>query len=243
MNKTAVWIAALTFMVAGGTSWSFAEEPVVIIVDDQVVIPAGTSWDSTVRFGEVCDFDLKVRHDEVFTITTFGDHEVWRILIKDKYTNLSTHFSFIDAADYHIRFDYSTGFAFHAGVFWKVKNREDGTIGVLDEGTFEQDWFGEFPQPPIQLTGPDHDVATLPFGTLSYCDWAQCIFPRGDEEAAMKRPADMTTSSVGPAVLWGARLGQVDGLTSRRPASPVREWRFAGRSPVCARQAAAISRW
>jgi hypothetical protein len=223
MNRMAIWIAVLTLTATAGTSGGFAQEPVVITVRDRITIPAGTSWDSPVRFGEVCDFNLRVNRDEVFTITTFEGHEVWHIQIRDKYTNLSTRVSFIDPADYHIRFDYGTGFAFHAGVFWNVKNPHDGTIAVLDEGTFEQNWLLEFPQPPIQLTGPDHDVATLPFGTLSYCDWARGIFPRDEEEAAISSRAGMTAPTLVPSAPWGLRLGQVEGLTSRRPSSPGRE--------------------
>jgi hypothetical protein len=80
-------------------------------------IPAGTSWNSPVRFGENCGFDMTVEFDETFTVWVFDDHELFQIEISDTYTNRSTGFTFQDAARYSIRFDYATNRAFHEGIF------------------------------------------------------------------------------------------------------------------------------
>jgi hypothetical protein len=139
-------------------------------------IPAGTVWDSPVRFGESCAFDLKVEYDETFTTWTFNDHEYIRIVIRDRYRNLATGFAFADPADYIIQHDFATNMAFHAGIFWAVHVPDRGIV-VRDTGTFTQNWSGTFPWPIENLTGPYHDINGVPFGTRSYCDWAQGRFP------------------------------------------------------------------
>jgi len=139
-------------------------------------IPAGTVWDSPVRFGESCAFDLKVEYDETFTTWTFNDHEYIRIVIRDRYRNLATGFSFADPADYVIQHDFATNIAFHAGIFWAVHVPDRGLV-VRDTGTFTQNWSGDFPWPVENLTGPYHDINGVPFGTRSYCDWSQGRFP------------------------------------------------------------------
>jgi hypothetical protein len=139
-------------------------------------IPAGTVWDSPVRFGESCAFDLKVEYDETFTTWTFNDHEYIRIVIRDRYRNLATGFAFEDPADYIIQHDFATNVAFHAGIFWAVHVPDRGMV-VRDTGTFTQNWSGTFPWPIENLTGPYHDINGVPFGTRSYCDWAQGRFP------------------------------------------------------------------
>jgi len=173
-------------------------------VNDEVVIPAGTEWNSPVRLGEVCGFDLSIKYDEVFETTTFEAYEVWHITISDEYRNLSTGFRFLDTADYFIRHDLASGIAFHAGTFWIVYARQrhqdhgdddrllsDGKGGekrdagprtrlsqvVRDIGTFLQDWTGAYPWPVMDPTGPHHDVNSVPFGTRSYCGWAEGNFP------------------------------------------------------------------
>jgi hypothetical protein len=152
----------------------------VFTIDDQIVVPAGTEWDSPVRLGEVCDFDLAIKYNEVFETTSFDTFEVLHITIRDLYKNKSTGLKFLDTADYYIRHDFATGRAFHAGTFWSTKARKHWRVKevVRDVGTFSQDWTGEYPWPVEELTGPDHDVAAVPFGTLSYCDWAEGNFPR-----------------------------------------------------------------
>jgi hypothetical protein len=148
----------------------------VFRVDETEQIPAGTPWDSPVRVGETCDFDLMVHFDEVITVWVFDDHELIQIELGDTYTNLSTGYSFVDPAHYSIRFDYATGLAFHEGVFWQVNAQGPG-IEVLDVGAFVQDWNAPFPEPVVSLTGNNHDVNGQPYGTYSYCDWAQGLFP------------------------------------------------------------------
>jgi hypothetical protein len=140
------------------------------------VIPAGTTWNSPVRFGENCAFDLKVDFNQTFTTWTFDDHESILIQIADRYTNLATGFKFVDRADYVIQHDFATNTAFHAGVFYLIHLPKRGIV-VRDTGTFTQQWVGSFPWPNENLTGPYHDVNSLPFGTLSYCDWAAGRFP------------------------------------------------------------------
>lgn len=140
------------------------------------VIPAGTTWNSAVRFGENCAFDLKVDFNQTFTTWTFDDHESILIQIADRYTNLATGFKFVDRADYVIQHDFTTNTAFHAGVFFLIHLPKRGIV-VRDTGTFTQQWVGAFPWPVENLTGPYHDVNSLPFGTLSYCDWAAGLFP------------------------------------------------------------------
>jgi len=136
--------------------------------------------DSPVRYGEVCDFDLAVKYDEVFEVTTFPTYEVLHILIKDEFRNRSTGFVFLDTADYYIRHEFESGIAFHAGAFWitKVWRHHQLRDVVRDIGTFYQNWNNSDWMTPMDFTGSEHDVNTLPFGTLSYCDWAQGIFPR-----------------------------------------------------------------
>jgi hypothetical protein len=151
-------------------------ERLVSRVNHTVEIPAGTSWNSAVRFGENCSFDLTAEFDETFTVWVFDDHELIQIEISDIYTNRSTGFTFRDRARYSIRFDYATNLAFHEGIFWQVNVAGSG-IEVLDVGTFVQDWSGSFPWPILSLTGEHHDVNAQPFGTHSYCDWAQGMFP------------------------------------------------------------------
>jgi hypothetical protein len=162
--------------IAAGARGTGKPERLVLRVDHTAEIPAGTSWDSPVRFGENCGFDLTVEFDETFTVWVFDDHELIQIEISDTYTNRSTGFTFQDAARYSIRFDYATNLAFHEGIFWQV-NAEGQGIEVLDVGTFVQDWSGSFPWPILSLTGKHHDVNAQPFGTHSYCDWAQGMFP------------------------------------------------------------------
>lgn len=163
--------------VFGLPAGTFAsDETEVIEVHDTVLIPAGTYWDSPSKSGEIADFDIKVKFNQRFEITTFDSYIAYRILIHDMYTNMETGLKFFDTADYYIRQDLATGEAFHAGVFWNVKYR--GQTVVLDTGTFAQDWNGEYPWPVLNLTGPDHDVNAYPFGTISYVDWLMGDFPR-----------------------------------------------------------------
>jgi hypothetical protein len=140
------------------------------------IIPAGTVWDSPVRFGESCAFDLKIEYDETFTTWTFNDHEYIRIVIRDRFRNLATGFAFEDPADYIIQHDFATNIAFHAGIFWAVHVPDRGIV-VRDTGTFTQNWSGTFPWPIDNLTGPYHDINGVPFGTRSYCDWLEGRFP------------------------------------------------------------------
>jgi hypothetical protein len=65
-------------------------ERLVSRVNHTVEIPAGTSWNSAVRFGENCSFDLTAEFDETFTVWVFDDHELIQIEISDIYTNRST---------------------------------------------------------------------------------------------------------------------------------------------------------
>ena len=170
-------LALAVFLVP---SVAVAQTVDVFKVDNKVDIPAGTEWDSPVRFGELCDFDLSIKYNEVFEVTTFDTFEVLHITIRDVFKNQSTGFKFWDTADYYIRHDFDTGLAFHAGTFWstKARLRRQWREVVRDVGTSSQDWNGEYPWPVENLTGPDHDVAAVPFGTLSYCDWAEGKFPR-----------------------------------------------------------------
>ena len=151
-------------------------ERLILRVDHTADIPAGTSWNSPVRFGENGGFDVTIEFDETFTVWLFDDHELLQIEISDIYTNRSTGFTFEDRARYSIRFDYSTNLAFHEGIFWQV-NVEGSGIEVRDVGTFVQDWSGSFPWPILSMTGTHHEVNAQPFGTHSYCDWAQGMFP------------------------------------------------------------------
>jgi hypothetical protein len=115
----------------------------------------------------------------VFEVTTFDTYQVYHIVINDEYQNRSTGFTFLDTADYYIRYDLGSGIAFHAGTFWIVKAWKHHRLRevVRDIGTFYQDWNGDYPWPVMDLTGTEHDVNAVPFGTRSYCDWAQGIFP------------------------------------------------------------------
>jgi len=144
-------------------------------VKSSQVIKAGIEWNSPVRFGENCAFDLKVDLNQTFTTWTFDDHEYIRIEIQDHYKNLQTGFKFVDRADYVIQHHFATNTAFHAGIFWTVNLPKRGIV-VRDTGTFTQDWSVPFPSPAVNLTG-HHDVNSLPFGTLSYCGWAEGRFP------------------------------------------------------------------
>jgi hypothetical protein len=165
------------------TSMAFAQETTVIENKDKVTIPAGTAWDSSVRAGEVCDFDLKIKYDQRFEITAFETYEVYHIVVRDVFKNLATGKKFVDTADYYIRFDYATGEAYHTGTFWLTESY--GDIVVLDQGAFYQNWYDSEWITVYDLVGPDHDVNSVPFGTWSYCDWAAGDFPRapdGDDD-------------------------------------------------------------
>jgi hypothetical protein len=161
-------------------STAVAQSVDITKVSKKVVIPAGTAWDSPVRYGEVCSFDLAVKYDEVFEVTTFPTYQVLHIVINDEFKNRSTGFVFFDTADYYIRYEFESGIAFHAGTFWLTKAWIHNRLRdvVRDIGTFYQNWNNPDWLPVFDLTGPEHDVNSLPFGTLSYCDWAQGIFPR-----------------------------------------------------------------
>jgi len=53
------------------------------------------------------------------------------------------------------------------------------TLATILAGTalaFDQNWNLPFPRPLEHLKGV-HDVNSVPFGTLSYCDWLQGNFP------------------------------------------------------------------
>jgi hypothetical protein len=145
-------------------------------VNSTQLIRAGTEWNSDIRLGENCAFDLKIEFNRTFTSWTFADHESILVQIADRYTNLSTGFKFVDRADYVIQHDFATNTAFHAGVFYLTHLPKRGIV-VRDTGTFTQQWVGPFPWPVENLTGPYHDVNGVPFGTLSYCDWADGRFP------------------------------------------------------------------
>lgn len=142
-----------------------------------VVIAAGSLWNSPVRFGEQCSFDVELAFNDTFTTTDYGDRVLIQIEIADIYTNVATGFSFLDWARYSIVLDKATGHARHDGVFWRVNVQGKGVV-VHDVGQFTQDWSTVPPPlaPVIEMHGT-HDVNSLPFGTLSYCNWAQGIFP------------------------------------------------------------------
>jgi hypothetical protein len=165
---------ALAFLNSG---MALASETEVSTWKETVTIPKGTTWDSPSKAGEVCGFALRADYDEIFETTTFEDgHQVIRIVINDKYTNLKTGFWFYDTAEYYVKYDPVSGWAFHAGVFWMTVVQ--GRLAVLDRGTFEQNWNLPGVQMAEQLTGPDHDVNAFPHGTISYCDWLSGDFPR-----------------------------------------------------------------
>ncbi len=153
-----------------------ADQPVKDVQDIQfsIVIPAGTPWNSPVRFGEVCSFDVAVEFDDQIVTWEYEDRTRLNLEFKDTFTNLATGFSFLDTANYSIFFDHTTGLARHSGIFWKtlVGNH----VVVLDVGSFVQDWSLPFPQPVENLKGV-HDVNSAPFGTWSYCEWLQGNFP------------------------------------------------------------------
>jgi hypothetical protein len=166
----------LSFLFSG---MALASDTVVDTIKETVTIPKGTTWDSPSKAAEVCDFALRIDYDELIETTTFEDgHQVLHLVFSDKFTNLKSGFWFYDTADYYVKYDPVSGWAFHAGVFWKTVIQ--GRLAVLDRGTFEQNWNLPGVQTPEQLTGPDHDVNAFPHGTISYCDWLSGDFPRAN---------------------------------------------------------------
>ena len=139
-----------------------------------VVIPAGTLWDSGTRLGEQCAFDVEVRFNQTFKTTDFGDRAIQQIQINDVYTNLATGFTFVDRARFSINVDKVSGFAYLHGTFWQ-NNVEGGGIEVHDVGRMVQDL--NLPGFVIIEKHGTFDVNAVPFGTLSYCDWLQGIWP------------------------------------------------------------------
>lgn len=164
--------SALTFVA----NTAIADRPIkdVQVFQFSTVIPAGAAWDSPVRFGEVCAFDVAIDFDDRFLTWEYGDRAKFDNEFNDTFTNLATGFSFLDTAKYSIQFDRQSGSAKHSGIFWKtfVENH----IVVLDVGSFTQNWNLPFPRPLENLKGVN-DVNSAPFGTWSYCDWLQGNFP------------------------------------------------------------------
>jgi hypothetical protein len=157
-------------------STAHADQPVkdVQVIRFSTVIPAGTAWNSPVRFGEVCAFDVALTADDQIVTWEREDRTTLNLEFDDLYTNLTTGYSFSDTANYSIQFDHESGFADHSGIFWKVL--VGNHIAVLDVGSFTQNWNLPFPQPAEDLKGV-HDVNAAPFGTFSYCDWLEGNFP------------------------------------------------------------------
>jgi hypothetical protein len=164
--------SALTFVV----STASADRPIkdVQVFQSSIVIPAGTAWNSPVRFGEVCAFDVAIEFNDRFLTWEYGDRTKLDNEFNDTFTNLATGFSFFDTAKYSIQFDHQSGIAKHSGIFWKTLVGND--IVVLDVGSFTQNWNLPFPQPVENLKGV-HDVNSVLFGTLSYCAWLEGDFP------------------------------------------------------------------
>lgn len=99
--------SALTFVA----NTAIADRPIkdVQVFQFSTVIPAGAAWDSPVRFGEVCAFDVAIDFDDRFLTWEYGDRAKFDNEFNDTFTNLATGFSFLDTAKYSIQFDARAG--------------------------------------------------------------------------------------------------------------------------------------
>lgn len=126
---------------------------------------------------EVCDFDFAVAYDDHFLTQTFSDRQVIHLTFDDVYTNNQTGFSFVDQANYSIRFDFASGLAQHDGAFWHITVPGSGHgILIQDTGRFLQNWYLAPPWVPFALQG-HHDInATWPNTPYRYCEFMKDNF-------------------------------------------------------------------
>jgi hypothetical protein len=174
-NVVSILLAGSVTMLAVDSA--YAEKPVKTVQDFEsvILIPAGTEWNSPARSGEVCDFDVAIEFHDHFVTWEYADRTREKLVFDDIFTNTATGFSFRDTANFTRVFDHASGIMVLHGIFWKTM--VDEHIVVLDVGSFTLNLNLPFPQPVENLKGANHDVNSAPFGTWSYCDWLEGIFP------------------------------------------------------------------